>query len=133
MDEYTIQKCIRLPTHLIEFIEEMCEGTNFSEKLRNFIESQTEQKSYLDKKILKHTTEIDRLKKQLKENLFYEETKLVKEETDWLVATVTLLKTEQGTQYFIPRFTAYKNLFHRRLTISDFKLLLKEVEYGSNK
>lgn len=126
---------IRISDKTKEYIENMFEGKNFSEKARECFESDFINKKRIELRIKYHENQIKLLKEMLNENIFCEYNDLSKEEMAFLKDTLKMRDkaVEDNPGFIGARYNYFVNAFHRRITFTDFKLKLEEIKDGPSR
>ena len=118
---------LRLDTNLLNYIDEVYEGNSISDKIRECVCSNLYHRKYLEKQKLELEHRLEFINKKLEENIF--ETKQLSEaEKTMLLETIELLKTRP--EILVPRHNLYNGEFNKKITMSDFKLLMYELKEG---
>lgn len=120
---------IRLKAEIIDRIELLGEGANTSEKIRNFLESELITKDKIIEQISFHKERIKSLEHRLRNNIFYDVTNLPEEEMKFLLGAIETIKKD--SKYVYGQKNAYEVQFNKKMSISDFKVLLREIQDGN--
>lgn len=120
--------CLRVSDEIARFIQEVGEGNNNSEKMRDILTSHYLNNEMLELKKKKLLSKLNIIDRQLKANIISKYCEMPKEEKEWLKELVE--KLEKNPQWLAGNYDAYKNLFGRRLTLNDFRIKLQQIKDG---
>lgn len=124
-----IQLHIRLPEDVVESIENIMEGDNTTDKVKNFICSNIIGRDNLLMEKDKLNLRLKHIEKSLAENPFYAENKLSGPESNFLNETLETMKNNPqqfkgSPSFIIARKNSYNEKFLKSITSKEFELLL---------
>lgn len=117
---------VRIPDDVIKKLNDYCEGVNISEKVRDFVCNERHWHNYISHKINKLKAEISVLEEAEKSNIFSDKYEMEEDMKEWLLNSAKSIR--ENPDYFLGRYQFFQSTFGKKLTMNDFKLLLREVE-----
>lgn len=118
---------IRLPEEVVEAIENVMEGANRTDKVKNFICSNIIGRETLELEKDKCLAKIKYIDQALKDNPFYGKEIFSEEEKTFLEETLDILGKPQFKKsplFFTARKNMYNEKFSKAITTKEFELLV---------
>ena len=119
---------VRLDPEDLEQINLLWEGKSMTEKISTCLKSKLLTKDKIEEQISFHKERIKVLEDMLKKNIFYDLANLPEEEMQFLLEAIGTIK--KNPKYVYGQKEAYEHQFHKKMSISDFRVLMKEIQDG---